>query len=290
MSSDEPNVIAAEPQVAKARPYPGFLQAISLLVLYGIVVFLLMIPVGIMAGISDTQLHKDPILRVVVSLGVLIFVLSFGIEKTKKKFRELFSFKPIRASLLIPFMFTLIGLRIVSSEINGLVIAVIPGGEAAAQSILEFFQKETYVFIASAILIGPLLEELMFRGLILQGFLRRYTVKKAVVVSALLFAVFHGNAFQFIPALTAGLLFGWWYARTGSLVSCIFGHAINNALIAFASSFAGAYFPHYEGSQFNPVWLDIAGIIFLVLGIWLSVRLFRKGIAQGSQYAIRLEA
>lgn len=278
MSSDESNVIAAEPQVAIAKPYPGFLQTISLLVLYGIAVFLLMIPIIILAIVSGIPLHKEPLFRVIVSLGALIIVLWFGIEKTNKPFRQVFSFKPIRVSLLMPFFLTLIGLHIVSSEINSLVIAVIPGGEAAAQGIMDFFHKETYVFIASAILVGPVAEELMFRGLILHGFLQRYSVRRAIIVSSLIFAVFHGNVFQFLPALTAGLLLGWWYVKTGSLVSCIFGHAINNALIAFAASFAGAYFPQYEGSQFNPLWLDIVGIVFLVLGIWLSVLLFRKRI------------
>jgi membrane protease YdiL (CAAX protease family) len=262
-----------------AKPYPGFLQAVSLLILYGIITFCLMIPIIILAIVSDIPIHKEPLFRIIVSFGALISVLWFGIEKSKKEFGQLFSFKPIQVSLLIPFMLTLIGLRIVSSEVNSLVVAVIPGGEAAAQSILEFFQKDTYVFIVSAILVGPFVEELIFRGLILQGFLRRYTVRKAIVVSALLFAVFHGNVFQFTPALTAGLVFGWWYVKTGSLVSCIFGHAINNALIAFAASFVGAYFPQYEGPQFNPLWVDIVGVILLILGIWLSVRLFSKGSA-----------
>lgn len=282
MSLDESDLVAGESKIVAAKPYPGFVQTVWLLILYGIVIFILMIPVGIASIISDVPLHKDPLFRVIVPFGALIIVLWFGIEKSKQEYRQLFSFKPIRVSLLLPFMMTLIGLRIVSSEINSFVVAFIPGGEAAAQSIVDFFQKDTYVFIVSAILIAPIIEELMFRGLMLRGFIQRYTIKKAIIVSALLFALFHGNVFQFIPALSAGLLFAWWFVKTRSLVSCIFGHAMNNALIAFAASFTGAYFPQYEGSQFNPVWVDIVGIMLLALGIWLSVRLFRKIVAQGN--------
>lgn len=280
MPLDESSVVTEESKTVEAKPYPGFLQAVWLLVLYGIVVFFLLIPIGIMAVISDIPLHKDPLLRVIVCLGALIFVLWYGIEKSKLGLKQLFSLRAIRVSLLLPFMMTLIGLRIVSSEITSLVVAFIPGGEAAAQSIVDFVQKDTYAFIVLAIIIGPLIEELMFRGLMLRGFLQQYTIKKAIIVSALLFAFYHGNAFQFIPALSAGLVFAWWFVKTRSLVSCFFGHVFNNALIVFVVSFVGAYFPQYESSQFGPVWLDIVGIVLLVLGIWLSVRLFRKIVTQ----------
>ncbi|MBK6285444.1 MAG: CPBP family intramembrane metalloprotease [Draconibacterium sp.] len=45
--------------------------------------------------------------------------------------------------------------------------------------------------------VAPIVEELIFRGLILQGFRRNYTAFTAVFMSALLFALFHLNPWQF---------------------------------------------------------------------------------------------
>jgi membrane protease YdiL (CAAX protease family) len=209
-------------------------------------------------------------------LGALAFVLWYGIEKSKTRFGKLFSFKAIRTSLLLPFIITLIGLQIVSAEVNGIVVSIIPGAEAAAQSIMDFAQKETYAFIVFAIVLAPFVEELMFRGLILHGFLRRYSIKKAIIVSALLFTLYHGNAFQFLPAFFAGVLFAWWFWKTRSLVPCLFGHVFNNAFILFTASWAAAYVPESETSQHWSIWLNVVGILFLVSGIWLSVRLLKK--------------
>jgi membrane protease YdiL (CAAX protease family) len=276
MPLNDNSVVTEESQKAETKPYPGFLQAVWLLVLYGIVAFLLMIPVGIMAGISDMPLHKDPLFRVIVLLGALTFVLWYGIEKSKTRFRQLFSFKATRTSLLLPFIITLIGLQIISAEVNGIVVSVIPGAEAAAQSIMDFAQKETYVFIVFAIVLAPVVEELMFRGLILRGFLQRYSIKKAIIVSALFFALYHGNAFQFLPAFFAGVLFAWWFLKTRSLMPCLFGHVFNNAFILFTASWAAAYVPESETSQHWPIWLNVLGIFLLISGIWLSVLLFKK--------------
>jgi membrane protease YdiL (CAAX protease family) len=276
MPLNDNSVVTEESQKVETKPYPGFFQAVWLFVLYGIVAFLLMIPAGIMAGISDIPFHKDPLFRVIVLLGALAFVLWYGVEKSKTRFRQLFTFKATRTSLLLPFIITLIGLQIVSAEVNGIVVSVIPGAEAAAQSIMDFAQKDTYAFIVFAIVLAPLVEELMFRGLILRGFLRRYSTKKAIIVSALFFALYHGNAFQFIPAFFAGVLFAWWFLRTRSLVPCFFGHIFNNAFILFSASWAAAYLPESETMQHWPIWLDVVGILFLVSGVWLSVRLFKK--------------
>jgi hypothetical protein len=270
------SVVTEESPKAETKPYPGVLQAVWLFVLYGLVAFLLMIPVGIVAGISDMPLHKDPLFRVIVLLGALAFVLWYGIEKSKTRFGKLFSFKAIRTSLLLPFIITLIGLQIVSAEVNGIVVSVIPGAEAAAQNIMDFAQKETYAFIVFAIVLAPLVEELMFRGLILHGFLQRYSIKKAIIVSALFFALYHGNAFQFIPAFFAGVLFAWWFCKTRSLVPCLFGHVFNNAFILFTASWAAANLPESETMQHWPIWLNVLGVLLMVSGLWLSAKLFKK--------------
>ena len=86
-----------------------------------------------------------------------------------------------------------------------------------------------------AVILGPILEEILFRGLIVSR-LRRYGDKAAIVFSAAVFALYHGNFFQLFYAFGLGLFFAFIYARTGKLRYTIGLHMIVNFVGAFVSS------------------------------------------------------
>ena len=85
-------------------------------------------------------------------------------------------------------------------------------------------------FISLAIA-APILEELLFRGIILEGFLRNYSPQKAIIWSAVLFGAFHLNPWQAIGAIIFGLFVGWLYWKTNSLIPGIILHFVNNFLV-----------------------------------------------------------
>ena len=80
-------------------------------------------------------------------------------------------------------------------------------------------------------LLAPVCEELVFRGAILRALLHwtpRHWV--AIAISALLFALIHANPAQMPHAFIIGLLLGWLYYRTDSIVPGIVYHWINNSI------------------------------------------------------------
>ena len=77
--------------------------------------------------------------------------------------------------------------------------------------------------------LAPLVEELVFRRALIDR-MRVYGEKTAVVTSALMFALFHGNLSQFFYALALGLLFGYVYVKTGWLRYSIALHMLGNLL------------------------------------------------------------
>lgn len=83
-----------------------------------------------------------------------------------------------------------------------------------------------FSFIA-VVIIAPILEELVFRSFVINR-TRAYGEKTAVVFSALLFGLYHGNIQQFFYAFGLGLLFGFIYVRTGKARYTIFIHMIIN--------------------------------------------------------------
>lgn len=80
-------------------------------------------------------------------------------------------------------------------------------------------------------LLAPVCEELVFRGAILRallGSISRHWL--AIAISALLFALIHANPAQMPHAFLVGLLLGWLYYRTSSIVPGIVYHWVNNSV------------------------------------------------------------
>ncbi len=80
-------------------------------------------------------------------------------------------------------------------------------------------------------IIGPIAEETVFRGAVLRKLLSlNCRTWVAIVVSAVIFGAVHGNLAQFSHAFIVGVLLGWLYARTRSIVPCVAVHWVNNSL------------------------------------------------------------
>lgn len=78
-----------------------------------------------------------------------------------------------------------------------------------------------------ACLLGPVLEELLYRGVILQG-MKKYNERFAIILSALIFGLMHQNYQQFILAFLLGLVLAAVVLRSGSIVPSIVMHIIVN--------------------------------------------------------------
>ena len=85
--------------------------------------------------------------------------------------------------------------------------------------------------VVYACVLAPVLEEMLFRGIILRSFLRQYAKWTAIVGSATLFGFAHMNIYQFVGALIMGVFLGWLYERTRSLLPCIALHATFNSTV-----------------------------------------------------------
>lgn len=89
-------------------------------------------------------------------------------------------------------------------------------------------------FLAGAIL-APIAEEIVFRGVLMRGMLKmRWHPWVAIVMSALIFALFHGTELQMFGTTVFGIITGWLYWRTKSLLPGMIVHIVNNSF-AFAA-------------------------------------------------------
>ncbi len=111
-----------------------------------------------------------------------------------------------------------------------------------------------------------LLEELLFRGLILQT-LRPYGERLAVVLSALLFGLIHGGLTQSVFAFLVGLVLGWLAVSTGNIRPAIVLHFFNNA-VSVLLQYAGLGLDDMnEGILTALVMYGLAAIGLIVLAV-----------------------
>ena len=83
--------------------------------------------------------------------------------------------------------------------------------------------------------VGPLVEELLFRGVLLSALLRRCHVGWSVAITSLLFALIHLPGLQFqwygLPDLALlALLLAWLRLHSGSIWPAVLAHGLNNLL------------------------------------------------------------
>ncbi|MBR1593975.1 MAG: CPBP family intramembrane metalloprotease [Alloprevotella sp.] len=92
------------------------------------------------------------------------------------------------------------------------------------------------------VVVGPLTEEVVFREGI-QRTLRQagFQPLTAILTSAALFAVIHGNLAQAVPAFGLGILLGYLYERTGDIRLSLVAHILNNAF-----AITGLFFPQLD--------------------------------------------
>lgn len=120
--------------------------------------------------------------------------------------------------------------------IGNILGALITGIFGAGNVLLPIVANSNiWATLLFAVIFAPIVEELIFRRAVINR-LRKYGDKTAILVSALLFALAHGNLSQFFYALGLGILFGYVYARTGKLRYSIGLHMTINFLGTFMGS------------------------------------------------------
>lgn len=122
------------------------------------------------------------------------------------------------------------------AEIGNVVQELFPRGTAERLAELERLRAEGPLeglgLALAFVVVAPLVEEALFRGVILPGLAEDQLarVPHAIVGSALLFAVMHLRADAVAYAFVAGLVLGAVRVWTGSLLPCVALHAANNAV------------------------------------------------------------
>ena len=253
--------------------YPNLKQSVWLIVFFWLLIAGMTIPIVIIGSIIDHPLHESPYVIWFVTLASFVLLVRYVLRRTNRRWSSWSVIMPIKAvswQLLLPLVVSILGLFIVSLELGKGVLYVIPMPEVLQDAFLELVGKESAYFLAfyATVIQAPIIEEVLFRGIILGGLLACRTKFQAAIWSAILFGIYHMNPWQFPVALILGLVFAGWIIQTGSLLPCLLGHALNNFLaITLARSGIPGFVENLEALVFLPLWVDACAVLLTVLGL-----------------------
>jgi len=141
----------------------------------------------------------------------------------------------VRATLaltLLPVVALVPGLLVVAGGIVDLLTNWFPLSDWEQRAFSQMAALSPAALVMTCVL-APVLEEMLFRGIILRSFLKRYPAGVAIVHSAAVFGLAHLNVYQFFGAMLLGLTLGWLYERTRSLWPCIALHMSYNVAVTW---------------------------------------------------------
>ena len=128
--------------------------------------------------------------------------------------------------------------QLVASAANSGLNAILSGTGLHPPTTPDDGGMETPIMLFYGILLGPFAEELVFRGVIMNG-LRRFGRVFAIITSSLLFGFMHGSLVQGLFGFISGLVLGYLAMEYG-LVWSLLVHMLNNA---FSSGLLAKYMP-----------------------------------------------
>jgi membrane protease YdiL (CAAX protease family) len=234
------------------------------------------------------QAYATPIVTLAATWWLALLILLFS----RRPISNLWRRGEFHVSILPLVILLILGTSILESEIDNVTRHFFPMPEFIAE-IMENVNITPFSGMLLLVFVAPFGEEVFFRGVILDGFLKRYSTKTALIASSLIFALAHMNPYQFFSAFCAGLVTGVIYIKTRSLWPCVFAHGLNNLLVWAIMNKLHTLIPldipgytsggYGEKASFHPWWFDVLGVALTMATTWALAVYFKKRRALSEQ-------
>lgn len=223
------------------------------------------------------ELYQNIIVQIAMTVlsSILFLIIYFMINKKSgiRQFSQIGIKTKFNYKILIICLFiSVICLFAISPAINLLEYSYASFGYAPdpnpAYSMDNIGRLIVGIFIMAVL--PAIAEELLFRGIILKGLLKKFKPLVAILISAFLFMLMHGSLQQTVYQFILGIIFGYIAYASGSIIYSMLTHFFNNALVLILAYFA----PSVLMSSIEYTWLWIIFIVVLaILAICLMLSL-----------------
>lgn len=172
---------------------------------------------------------------------------------------------------MLGIVFLIPGTQFLSSIVASIVSVIFPSWMESYQELLETAGLDgdiTIIMFIYSVLMAPISEELIFRGVTLRIAQRSFPFWIANIIQAFLFGAFHMNALQGCYTFVIGLILGYICHKGGSIYHVIFFHFLFNLWGTTAAQWL---------LELNPLLQGMVVILSLILGLGIGFLCFYLG-------------
>lgn len=204
----------------------------------------------VILGSSYIYLSIDPkgdVTGFLTTMGYILLILFDIIVAIYLYLKNKRKEKKVKVTDYFPVVYLGIGMAVV---LNMLIFLFNLNNEMADLNI--------YLAILSSGIIGPILEEILFRYVFLNRLRNFFTTRNAILLSSLVFALLHGDIITMIYAFIMGFIFAYVYVKYDNIKVSIMCHISANTIVIFLTSFN--------------IWILLLGLF----GVWISIYLILR--------------
>ena len=224
--------------------FSGFVLSLKEIVVVYILQYIVIL------GSSYIYLSIDPkgdVTGFLTTMGYILLILFDIIVAIYLYLRNKRKEKKVKVTDYFPVVYLGIGMAVV---LNLLIFLFNLNNEMADLNI--------YLAILSSGIIGPILEEILFRYVFLNRLRNFFTTRNAILLSSLVFALLHGDIITMIYAFIMGFIFAYVYVKYDNIKVSIMCHIGANTIVIFLTSFN--------------IWILLLGLF----GVWISIYLILR--------------
>ena len=196
------------------------------------------VAIGVSGSTEDTAalVEKNAItLTLLANTSFVLIVAIFYNNKSRfSSFGERIKLAPIHPRMNT-YIFSLAVCAIMAVQVVNIIPFPISWIEMAMDNSEMIVSATPAIQILTVAVMAPLTEEILFRGLMLGALSKACNKWFAIVATAIVFGLVHGHPIGIIYASCLGLILGWLYIKSGSIIAPMLFHAVYN--------FASLFFP-----------------------------------------------
>lgn len=173
---------------------------------------------------------------------IIIMIASVHIPEIIEKRKEIFSIDSVKNTCLTTVLTILI--TVIISLIYGLMLGLLSHTDkSVVDFVLSSFNNMDKKQILNGLIFAPIIEEMIFRGLIFGNMKKYIPVWAAIIFSSVIFGVWHRNLGQFVGTVPMGIVLASLYNKTGRLRYSMICHFLSNYMMysSISSSDKGIY-------------------------------------------------
>ena len=205
----------------------------------------------------------------------LIFLLVYWLFVRGLPKHDCLQREGMKAGELIQIFLIMYAASVLVNALGSVFTNTVSGSNDALDGINSLVNTKLPVAIMIPVIIGPVVEEIIFRKLMIDRTIG-FGEKTAVIFSAFMFGLFHGNLTQFLFAFSVGIFLGYVYCKTGKVILTMILHILTNSLGSVIMLVSSA---SLSSSSMSKVLILLVAVLFagmVITGIVILIRWLKR--------------